>query len=432
MSAPDSRGWLAHLEQFGVKLGLDTIASLMGAVGHPEHACPVLHVAGTNGKGSVSAMVAHALSAGGLVTARYTSPHLVRLEERFAVDGRSVATRSLDAALDEVRRAVGQLQSAGTLTVEPTYFEATTAAAFLLFRAAGADVAVIEVGLGGRYDATNIVAPLVTAITSVDFDHQAQLGTTLSAIAGEKAGTIKPGVPVVVGPLPDEAREVVETVARAQGAPLVDAMAGVVIDARPDHGRYQVTIATPTGRYGPLRLALAGRHQVDNAVVAVRVLETAAARGLPVSPTAIECGLTEARWPARLEQLDTPRGRIVIDGAHNPAGARALASYLQDAHPGGLPLVVGVMGDKAADEMLRALARVARPLVLTRAPGGRAADPHDLAAIARLVAPGVAVLVEAEIDAALACAWSHGPLIVVAGSLYLAGNVLARLGAVID
>jgi dihydrofolate synthase/folylpolyglutamate synthase len=432
MSAPDSRAWLAHLEQFGIKLGLDTIATLMDAVGHPERACPVLHVAGTNGKGSVSAMVAHALSTSGLVTARYTSPHLVRLEERFAVDGRSVSTPSLDTALDEVMRAVGHLQSAGTLTVEPTYFEATTAAAFLLFRAAGADVAVIEVGLGGRYDATNIVAPLVTAITSVDFDHQAQLGTTLSAIAGEKAGTIKPGVPVVVGPLPDEAREVVEAVARAQRAPLVDARADVAIDARPDHGRHQVTITTPTRRYGPLRLALAGQHQVDNAVVAVRVLETAAVLGLPVSGTAIECGLTEARWPARLEQLETPRGRLLIDGAHNPAGARALASYLQDAHPGGLPLVVGVMGDKAADLMLRALTRVARPLVLTRAPGARAADPHDLAAIARSVAPGVAVIVEPEIDAALACAWSHGPLIVVAGSLYLAGNVLARLGAVID
>ena len=167
MSAPDSRAWLAHLEQFGIKLGLDTIVTLMDAVGHPERTCPVLHIAGTNGKGSVSAMVAHALSTSGLVTARYTSPHLVRLEERFAVDGRSVATRSLDAALDEVWRVVGHLQSAGTLTVEPTYFEATTAAAFLLFRAAGADVAVIEVGLGGRYDATNIVAPLVVQATFV-------------------------------------------------------------------------------------------------------------------------------------------------------------------------------------------------------------------------------------------------------------------------
>ena len=276
----DSRAWLAHLEQFGIKLGLDTITAIVEALGHPERACPVLHVAGTNGKGSVSAMASHALTSSGLVTARYTSPHLVRLEERFAVDGRSVSAASLDAALDQVRTAVGQLRSAGTLKVEPTYFEATTAAAFVLFRAAQAEVAVIEVGLGGRFDATNIVAPLVTAITSVDFDHQAQLGTTLAAIAGEKAGTIKPGVPVVIGPLAKEARAVVEAAAREQAAPLVDAFAGVGVAARLDRGLYEVTITTPARRYGPLRLALAGRHQVDNAVVAVRLLETAAERGV--------------------------------------------------------------------------------------------------------------------------------------------------------
>ena len=221
----DSRAWLAHLEQFGIKLGLDTIGALMGALGHPERDCPVLHIAGTNGKGSVSAMAAHALTASGLVTARYTSPHLIHLEERFAVDDRPVSRVALDAALDEVRDAVRRLQSAGTLTVEPTFFEATTAAGFVLFRAAQADLAVVEVGLGGRFDATNIVAPLVTAITSVDFDHQAQLGATLAAIAAEKAGTIKPGVPVVIGPLPAEARAVVDDIARAQGAPVVDASA---------------------------------------------------------------------------------------------------------------------------------------------------------------------------------------------------------------
>ena len=297
----DSRAWLAHLEQFGIKLGLDTITAIAGALGHPERACPVLHVAGTNGKGSVSAMAGHALTSSGLVTARYTSPHLVRLEERFAVDGRPVPAASLDAALDQVRSAVAQLRSAGALTVEPTFFEATTAAAFVLFRAAGAQLAVIEVGLGGRYDATNIVAPLVTAITSVDLDHQAQLGTTLTAIAGEKAGTIKPGVPVVIGPLAAETRAVVEAVAREQAAPLVDAFAGVGVVAHLDRGHFQVTITTPARRYGPLRLALAGRHQVDNAVVAVRLLETAAERGVGVTGEAIERGLTDARWPARLE-----------------------------------------------------------------------------------------------------------------------------------
>jgi dihydrofolate synthase / folylpolyglutamate synthase len=428
----DSRAWLAHLEQFGIKLGLDTITAIVEALGHPERACPVLHIAGTNGKGSVSAMAGHALTSSGLVTARYTSPHLVRLEERFAVDGRPASAASLDAALDQVRTTVGQLRSAGTLKVEPTYFEATTAAAFVLFQAAQAEVAVIEVGLGGRYDATNIVAPLVTAITSVDFDHQAQLGTTLPAIASEKAGTIKAGVPVVIGPLPKEARAVVEAAAREQTAPLVDAFAGVGVAARLDRGLYEVTITTPARRYGPLRLALAGRHQVDNAVVAVRLLEAAAERGVRLAHDGIERGLTEVRWPARLEALDTRLGRVLIDGAHNPAGARALTSYLQDMYPDGLPLVVGVMSDKALDQILSALAPVARPLVLTRAPGARAADPHQLAGIARSVAPGIDAIVEPDVDAALSRAWSYGPLIVVAGSLHLAGDVLTRLGAAMD
>ena len=428
----DSRAWLAHLEQFGIKLGLDTIGTLMGALGHPERDCPVLHVAGTNGKGSVSAIAAHALTASGLVTARYTSPHLIHLEERFAVDDRPVSRVALDAALDEVRHAVRRLQSAGTLTVEPTFFEATTAAGFVLFRAAQADLAVVEVGLGGRFDATNIVAPLVTAITSVDFDHQAQLGATLAAIAAEKAGTIKPGVPVVIGPLPAEARAVVDDIARAQGAPVVDASANVHVDRQTEDGHPLVTITTPTRQYGPLRLALAGRHQVDNAVVAVRLLEVAAARGVAVTADAIARGLADVRWPARLEELATPRGRVLIDGAHNPAGARALASYLADLHPAGLPMVTGMMADKALEEMVATLARMARPLVLTRAPGARAADPRHLADIARAVAPGTDVLVEPDVEMALGRAWSRGPLIVVAGSLYLAGDVLARLGPSIE
>jgi dihydrofolate synthase/folylpolyglutamate synthase len=428
----DSRAWLAHLEQFGIKLGLETITAIAEALGHPERACPVLHIAGTNGKGSVSALVSHALTSSGLVTARYTSPHLVHLEERFALDGRSASSHTLDAALGEVRGMVEFLQSTGTLKVDPTLFEATTAAAFVLFRSAGAQAAVVEVGLGGRHDATNIVMPLVTAVTSIDLDHQVQLGTTLASVAFEKAGTIKPGVPVVVGPLGHEARDVIAREARQQAAPMIDAFSDVHVDAQGIRGRYDVIIETPTRRYGPLRLALAGRHQVDNAVIAVRLLETAAVRGLPVSAEAIAQGLTDARWPARLEELDTPRGRILIDGAHNPAGARALTSYLKDVYPQGLPMVVGIMGDKALEEMLATFATGARPLVLTRAPGARGADPREMAAAVAPVAPGVEVLVEPDVDAALDRAWSRGPVIVVAGSLYLAGDVLARLGAAVD
>jgi dihydrofolate synthase / folylpolyglutamate synthase len=423
----DSRAWLAHLEQFGIKLGLDTIRAIASELDHPERAFPLLHVAGTNGKGSVSAMTSRALTAGGLRTGCYTSPHLVRFEERFAIDGRPASKAALDAALAEVNAAVRHLQAEGVLGVDPTYFEATTAAAFVVFRSAPVDCAVIEVGLGGRFDATNIVTPLVTAITSIDFDHQEHLGGTLAAIAAEKAGTIKPEVPVVVGRMPDDARTEIRRAADRHAAPLVDAHADTRLVAQSRGGRYEVTLDTPVARYGPLLLALAGRHQVDNAVVAVRLLETASENGLPIPHDAIVAGLTRVRWPARLETLDTPRGRLIVDGAHNPAGARALTSYLQDTHPAGLPLVVGVMRDKDHQGMLAALLPVARPLILTRAPGERAASPQELADA--LGPSSTAALVEPDLDAALALAWSHGEVIAVAGSLYLAGAVLSLVGA---
>ena len=427
-----SRAWLAHLETFGIKLGLDTIGAIAAELQQPHLACPVLHVAGTNGKGSVSAMAAQALAAAGLRTGRYTSPHLVRLEERFGVDGRPVDPAELDAALDQVAAAVGRLRSAGRLVVEPTYFEATTAAAFLLFKTASVDAAVVEVGLGGRHDATNIVEPLVTAIVSVAMDHEAQLGASLAAIAFEKAGTIKPGVPVVVGPLPAEARAVVEAVAVERGAPVVDAAAESRVTETASGGVSRVTIETPAGRYGPLQPALAGRHQIDNAVVAVRLLETASRRGMPVGPDAIVSGLTETRWPGRLQTIQTPRGAVVVDGAHNPAGAEALASYLEERFPEGLPVVVGMMADKDAGAMLAALARVARPLILTRAPGPRAADPSALLAAASGLGLRERVETVADVAAALDRGWALAPVIGVAGSLYLAGAVLSALGAGAD
>ena len=426
-----ARAWLAHLETFGIKLGLDTITTIVATLGDPHRACPVLHVAGTNGKGSVSAIVSHALTAAGYRTGRYTSPHLVRLEERFAIDGRAVSPEALDGALDEVRRVVTGLQNQGRLTVEPTYFEATTAAAFLLFRQAATDVAVIEVGLGGRYDATNIVAPAATCITSIALDHQAQLGGTLASIAAEKAGTIKPRVPVVVGPLPEEALAVIEGVAAERGACVVHSHDGVRLHAEPREDGTDVEFQTPVARYGPLRLSLPGRHQVDNAVVAVRLLETADEAGLTVPAAAIGRGLAEARWPARLQRIQTPRGHLIVDGAHNPAGAAALSSYLVTRFPEGVPIVVGMMADKDAAGMLLPLSGVARPLVLTRAPGPRGADPQQLADALEGARRRDAI-VEPDVDRALTRAWSAAPVIVVAGSLYLAGAVLALLDVPVE
>ncbi len=419
-----SREWLASLEQFGIKLGLDTITRLLDALGNPERAFASVHVAGTNGKGSVAAMTAAALDGAGLRTGLYTSPHLVRLEERFVVAGRQVDPAALDEALDEVRRAVSALQAGGGLTVHPTYFEVTTAAAFLIFAKSGVQIAVVEVGLGGRFDATNVVHPVAVAIVSVDLDHERQLGSTVAEVAAEKAGIIKPGAGLVVGRLREEAERVVEAAAAAAGV-VPRHVREAVVEAEPADGSYTVSVRTAIGSYGPVRLALAGRHQVDNAVVAILLLEALAARGHDIPGSAIETGLASARWPARLQWIEDRGVRVLIDGAHNPSGARALASYLLESGHAPLPLVLGVMQDKAVDGILAALAPVARPLIATRAPGGRALDAESLAR--RAASAGLEAVVEPDLDAALARARRGVRAIAVAGSLYLAGAVLERL-----
>ncbi len=418
------RDWLARLEFFGIKLGLDAIAAILDELGRPHRAYPVIQIAGTNGKGSVAAMVSHALTIAGHRTGRYTSPHLVALEERFAVDGRAIAADALDTALRRVRIAVERLREHGTLEAEPTYFEVTTAAAFEIFRSTRVDVAVVEVGLGGRLDATNVVAPAITAITSVDLDHEAQLGTSLAAIAGEKAGIIKPGVPVIVGELKREAFDAIRMIALSRGAPLVSSHCADIEVRGAAPGQYQLTVRTNGGTYGPVVLGLRGRHQIGNAVVAILLLDRLGS-GITVDRAAVEGGVRDARWPGRLDLVNLRDRTILIDGAHNPAGARALASYLSETHPQGLPLVFGVMADKRAGDMLAELVACARPLILTRAPGTRAADPETLATL--IPDASARIVVEPQIQRALAAAWSANDAIVVAGSLYLAGAVYRLL-----
>ncbi len=425
--AGSPRAYLASLEQFGIKLGLETIRLLCGRLGDPQHASRAIHIAGTNGKGSVAAFTDGALRAAGHRVGRYTSPHLIRLEERFTVDGRPVGAEALDAILEDVRRAVHELQETGRLDVHPTYFEVTTAAAFLLFAREDVDVTVLEVGLGGRFDATNIVTPLVSAITSIAFDHEQHLGTTLADIAREKAGIIKPDVPVVAGDLPGEARHVVTAVCRERQAPFIDAVAGCRTQVSSAHGATVLNLSTPLRDYGSVTLSLRGDHQAQNAIIATRVLETADERGLAASTSAVKTGLETADWPGRLDLRALPDGRrVLIDGAHNTAGAEALARYLRREWPGGLPLVFGAMRDKDLHGMLSALAPLARPLLLTQAPGRRAATVGELAEAARQAGVDGPVL-EPEITTALERAWSMGQTIAAAGSLYLAGAVLARV-----
>jgi dihydrofolate synthase/folylpolyglutamate synthase len=340
------------------------------------------------------------LRAAGFRTARYTSPHLVRLEERFVVDGREIDTSSLAAAVDTVRDAVNALTARGELDAPATFFECTTAAAFELFARADLDIAVLEVGLGGRLDATNVVTPLVTAITTIDLDHQAQLGSTIAEIAAEKAGIIKPGVPVVIGRLPVEAQEVVEHAARSRRAPLIRAMEAAEI---------------PSGT----RLALAGAHQRDNARVAIAVLRALA--DFKVADAAIKEGLEAVRWPGRLEHMTHGTCEVVIDAAHNPAGARTLAAYLSELGWCDATLVFGAMADKDARAMLDHLAPAVGRIVTTTAPTHRAESAAALARLAHAAAATKRVEIVEDPVGALKHACADSDRVVVAGSIFLIG-----------
>ena len=420
MRASATQAYLDGRAKVGIKFGLESMRALMGALGHPERGGPALLIAGTNGKGSVAASVDAALRAGGLRAGLYTSPHLVRVHERIAVDGRPISGAALGRAVRLVREAADRLVTEGVLAQHPTYFEVLTAAAFAHFESRGVDIAVLEVGLGGRLDATNVAEPLASAIVSVDFDHQEYLGASLAEIAGEKAGVLREGRATVLGRLPGEAQAVIERRAAEVGARLVVAGEGARID---DHGGL-LDIATPSGAYPGLR-PLPGAHQHDNLLVAVRLLEEAKKAGLAVDLRRLAEGIAATRWPGRLERiLGTPP--LLLDGAHNAAGARALAAELLAQRP--FVLLFGAMADKDLESMAAALFPLADGLVLTAPRVDRAASPAEVAARAGGLADGARL--EPNLRKALPAARQMaGPnrLVVVAGSLYLVGEVKALL-----
>jgi dihydrofolate synthase / folylpolyglutamate synthase len=416
------RSFLESLEVVGIKLGLDQIRLLTEHLGRPQDHFPSIVVAGTNGKGSVTAMIERGLRAAGYRTGRYTSPHLVDLEERFVVDGRRVLTGDLDRVLDRVRAASSRLAAPAS------YFEATTAAALEIFREARVDLAVLEVGLGGRLDATNIVTPVAVAITSVDFDHQAYLGNTLDAIAREKAGVIKAGCLVVLAANPAIVRDVVRAACEEQQARLIYAPDDVKVETRLNKGATEIEMTTSRHAYGAVTLGLRGRHQIDNAIAAVRMLEELSANGrFSVSSDAIRTALEDVTWPARLELVRFHDHEVLIDGAHNPAGARALTAYLRETYDRRLPMVVGIMRDKKIDELLLALAPAASHFVFTAPETGRAATPEELLNTAGRVAPEVPAITRARPSEALTHAMSLGEPVVIAGSLYLVGEIRPRI-----
>ncbi|HZZ83428.1 MAG TPA: folylpolyglutamate synthase/dihydrofolate synthase family protein [Anaeromyxobacteraceae bacterium] len=393
----DPRAYLSSLKPLAIRLGLGRMERAVAALGHPERAFPVLHVAGTNGKGSTCAMSAEALRQAGHLVGLYTSPHLVRFGERIQVDGRAITDEELARAVDQVRAAC-PWHERGPEDDRLTYFEFATLLAFVHFAERRVDVAVVEVGLGGRFDATNVVAPLVTAVSRIGLDHEAMLGGTLGAIAGEKAGIFKPGVPAVVAASqPPEAMARLEAEAAARGAP------------------FHVAAESWDGP-----IALRGPHQAGNAALAAAALRLLDAAGVAVPEAAIARGLATARWPGRLEEV----GGVLLDGAHNPDGAAALAAALRALHPGRpVELVFGVLADKDHRRMLAALAPEVRGMHLVAPASPRARAPEDYLELARSYGPRVDV--HASCREALDCARAaagDGALVCAAGSLYLVGE----------
>ena len=401
------------------KLGLDRMQALLEALGSPQAGGAFAHVAGTNGKGSVCAMIESGLRAAGLRTGLYTSPHLAEPTERIRIGGEPVSREQFTAAFERVHAAAERLMAAGALEAHPTYFETVTAMAFLLFRDLRVELAVIEVGLGGRLDATNVIVPRVAVITAIDFDHEVFLGRGIENIAGEKAGILKPGVPAVFSSQRKEAEATLANAAAAAGITPVRTSEWRVEDLRIDaHGScFRAT--------GPLDIEvecpLAGAHQVDNALTAVAALH---ALGIPRD--AIRAGIRSTSWPGRLERV-SDKPEIVLDGAHNPAGARALAAHIERFYKGRrVWLVYGAMRDKAVAEMAAILFPLADELVLTAPAQARAVRPEIIAELADHPRARTAATVR-EAVALVEREAAPGDAVFLSGSLFLVAEARALL-----
>jgi len=409
-------------------VGLRRTAWLLEALGHPEARYPAVHVAGTKGKGSTAACVAAILRAAGRRVGLYTSPHLHTFRERIQLDGESIAEDAFAALTTEIAPLNARLAEAHPDWGEATAFEVATVLAFLAFARAAVDVAVVEVGLGGRLDATNVLTPAVSVITTISLDHTAILGDTLAEIAGEKGGIIKPGVPVVSSPQPEEARAVLERLAAERGSPLSLAGRDWQLAGTPE----RFDLRGPWGEYHDLRVALSGRHQVENAATAVAACWALRSAGLDVPEEAVRDGLAAVVWPGRLEVV-AREPTVVVDGAHNVDSAGRLAEALREGFRWRrLTLVLGIARDKQVEQMLAVLVPLADRIVATASHHPRAAPPERIAAAAR-AAGGPALPVEEapSVAEALRRALSDAApddLVCVTGSLYAVSEAREALG----
>ncbi|MEW6573400.1 MAG: folylpolyglutamate synthase/dihydrofolate synthase family protein [Bacillota bacterium] len=456
MNYEEAIAYMQSAAAAGIKPGLGRISKLLGRLNNPQHRLRAVHVGGTNGKGSVAAMLTAVLSAAGYRVGTFTSPHLHSYTERFRLNGTPIEPALLAGLINDLSPALESLRAEGVI---PTEFEIHTALAFLLFAMKAVEIAVVEVGLGGRYDATNVIIPEVVVITNVTVDHTDYLGESIEQIASEKAGLVKPGVPVVTGaqgvPL-----EVIERECSAKGAPLFvlgrdfySVVCGRGLSERTlitpgaspteDENGHAVNVKLKTldfellsgqeldirGWWGGtrgLRIRLLGRHQQRNAACAVAAVQLLAERGWRVSGAAVRDGMAAAVWPGRFEIVQE-KPYVVIDGAHNAAGAAALKEALQCYFPGRrMVLLIGMLADKEREAAAATLCPLARAVVVTCPPGSRAGDWRKLAALARLHSPAVYEIgdISAAVSQALALA---GPedTVVITGSLYLVAEARA-------
>jgi len=429
---------LNPFQRFGVHLGLERIQRLLADMGNPHHSVPVIHVAGTNGKGSVCAYLSAVLTEAGYRVGRYTSPHLVDWNERICLNEQPISTEALRELLLQVQAAIPENSEDS-----PTQFEVITAAAWLYFAQQQVDIAVMEVGLGGRLDATNVCCPIVTIITSLSLEHWQVLGPTLADIAGEKAGILKPGCPAVVGQLPSEAKAVVERRINELGCPTVWVKPAVELPppTPPYQGGEQEALLPLTKGGFPKRwadyegikypLPLLGEIQLSNSAIAIATLQILSSQGWQIPEEAIASGMAKTKWPGRLQWTTWNNHRLLIDGAHNPAAAIALRQYVDTLNTP-VTWVMGILSTKDHADIFNALLRPADRLYLVPVPDHSSADPDALATLAQNICPELAdCRTYANLEAGLQAATSNPAeasenLIVLCGSLYLVGYFLKQ------
>lgn len=421
MQPREAHAFLGDLERFGMRFRLEAMERMLRELGNPERGLRALHVGGTNGKGSVCADMSHALAEAGYRVGMYTSPHLVAFEERIAVQGAPIAP---DVTAHLVERCLPAVERARKEGHEPTYFEVATLMAFEHFAAQKVDAAVVEVGLGGRLDATNVFErPAVSVLTNVSLDHTDVLGPTVEEIAWDKAHILRPGCPGATG-AEGPALEVIARVAAERGAPL-RTLAGMAWERRAASLEKQVfTLRSPVRDYGVLETPLLGEHQLANAALAVAALEEAAASGLRVPVEAVRRGLARTRWPGRLHVLGRAPD-VLLDGAHNPGAVDALGRFVEQGRWPWVGLVVGVLADKDHAAMAARLGPLADLVVATEPPSPRRLDAASLASELRAHASRVEVEPEPikALERAVRAAPREG-LVLATGSLYLVGALL--------